>query len=157
MRPTDLQFRNPREVTPDPYDVVVTAYGQGLLGRRRRRNGGRGVKSTFSGSERFKVVQSDKSSFWRGPGSYDLSYMSIAGRKPGKVHVYKEFHVPGNKSRYFYCGNSLVMAEGKKRGEEGFLGGSKQRKEGIQRSRSTTASSKYNSMRKALLSPVLGF
>ena len=141
-----MQFRNPREVTPDPYDVVVTASGQGLLGSKKR------MKATFTVSERFKVIQSDKSSFWRGPGSYDLSCMSLAKKRPGKVHVYKPFHIPGNKSRYFYCGNSLVTTE-KKLEDNSYI----KPKQGVQRSRSTTASSKFNSVRKALKSPVLMF
>lgn len=142
MRPTYLQFRNPKERTPDPYDVLVTANGKELLGSRKK------FKTDFSVSERFKEVQSDKASFWRGPGSYDLSYMSMSKKRPGKVHVYKPFHIPGCQNHYFYYGSSLVTND-----KNSILTQNKP----VQRSRSTTASSKLHSTRKTIKSPILSF
>lgn len=129
-------------MTPDPYDVLVTANGKELLGSKKK------FKTTFSVSDRFKVVQGDKSSFWRGPGSYDLSYMTIAKKKPGKVHVYKPYHIPEYHNHYYYCGDSLVTND-----KKSIL---TQRKP-VQRSRSTTASSRVHSTRKTIKSPVLIF
>ena len=105
MRPTDLKFRHPCEKTPDPYDSFITSTGSSLLQRRTRN------KSSFANAKRFIKLGDDKTSFWRGPGSYDLTYGSIGKRKLKGVPVYRPFH--GNKdvsnNSYFYIGNCLVF------------------------------------------------
>lgn len=104
MRPTDLKFRHPSEKTPDPYNPCVTTTG-GALFHKRLRN-----KSSLPTAKRFVDIGGDKTSFWRGPGSYDLSYQSIGKRKLRGVPVYRPFH--GDKemktNSYFYIGNCLV-------------------------------------------------
>lgn len=137
MRPTDLKFRHPREKTPDPYTCHLISNGSRLL------EGKPNLKPTFSLAQRFKKPMSDNTGFWRGPGSYDLSYESIGSKKNKLGPVYRPFH--GNRNLknngYYYSGNSLVydpnIVLGRKRSDSysmelGLLS----------KSRPTTASSK---------------
>ena len=51
MRPTDLKFRSPKEVTPDFYDIVKTRKGDSCLVNRVSR----GVP--FGSDHRFKSIR----------------------------------------------------------------------------------------------------
>lgn len=102
MRPTDLKFRSPKEKTPDPYDTFVTANGVQLFQGKLRR------KSSFSTANRFFEVKSDKIGFWRGPGSYDLSYQCIGKKKPKGGHVYKPLYRAKPNNAYYYIGDQIV-------------------------------------------------
>jgi hypothetical protein len=150
MRPTDLKFRHPNEKTPDPYDSFVTSTGSSLLQHKKR------TKSTFSTAKRFPSLSSDKTSFWRGPGSYDLNGFSIGQRKIKGVPVIRPYH--GNKdvgnNSYFFSGNCLVFEPcislmNKKKARECFTSNGM-----INRSRPTTASSKnHTTLKKISFSP----
>lgn len=146
MRPTNLNFRHPRESTPDPYDVIVTTNGMPLFESKTR------VKANFSTSERFKQIKSDKSSFWRGPGSYDMSYMNIGKDRPGKVHIYRPQYLPGiAQGNYNYYGNSLISQDKAiliKQSQKSF-------EKVIQKSRSTSASTRFRSVLRTVNSPNL--
>ena len=146
MRPTNLNFRHPRESTPDPYDVILTTNGIPLFESKKH------IKATFSTSERFKQIKSDKTSFWRGPGSYDMSYMNIGKNKPGKVHIYRPHYLPGGAQGNFnYYGNSLVNQDKFfliKQSQQSF-------EKVIQKSRSTSASTRFRSVMRTVNSPNL--
>ena len=105
MRPTDLKFRSPKEKTPDPYDTFVTSNGTGLFQSKNRR------KSSFSTARRFVEITSDKASFWRGPGSYDLSQNSISKRRARGTHIYKPPHrgKSNSSNAYYYIGHQVVF------------------------------------------------
>ncbi|OMJ70860.1 hypothetical protein SteCoe_31075 [Stentor coeruleus] len=104
MRPTDLKFRSPKEKTPDPYDAYVTAYGKPLFEHKRKQ------KTSFSQAKRFPMSRDDKLGFWRGPGSYDLSYESIGKKKLKNIPLYKPMHRGKDltQNAYFYIGSNLV-------------------------------------------------
>jgi len=61
-------------------------------------------------AKRFIDLGGDKTGFWRGPRSYNLSYQGIGKRKLKGVPVYRPLH--GDKemknNSYFYVGNCLV-------------------------------------------------
>jgi hypothetical protein len=110
------------------------------------------MKGNFSTSDRFKEIKSDKTSFWRGPGSYDLTYMNIGKSRPGKVHIYRPYYLPVVKdSDYIYYGDSLVCKK------QPFPKKQSERKIEIviQRSRSTTASTRFRSVVRTVKSPSL--
>ena len=147
MRPTDLKFRHPSEKTPDPYDSFITSTGSSLLQRNRRN------KSSFATAKRFLQAGDDKTSFWRGPGSYDLTYGSIGKKKLKGGPAYRPFHNNKETSNnsYFYIGNCLVFEPNislmnKKKKREDFVENSF-----ISRSRPTTASSRNCSAVKKLV------
>lgn len=104
MRPTDLKFRHPDQKTPDPYNPCITSTGSGLFEKKLRN------KSSLATAKRFIDLGGDKTSFWRGPGSYDLSYQTIGKRRLKGVPVYRPLY--GDKemknNSYFYVGNCLV-------------------------------------------------
>jgi hypothetical protein len=104
MRPTDLKFRSPKEKTPDPYDAPITSNGVGLFQKVNRK------KSNFALAKRFHEITGDNISFWRGPGSYDLSYESIGKKKLKGTPVYRPLY-RGNdvtNNAYYYVGNQIV-------------------------------------------------
>lgn len=154
MRPTDLKFRHPSEKTPDPYDSYITSTGSSLLQKTRKN------KSSFPTAKRFTQPGDDKTSFWRGPGSYDLTYGSIGKRKLKGVPVYRPFHNNKDVSNnsYFYIGNCLVFEPNvslmnKNKKVQDLLG-----KRFLNRSRPTTASSRNCSgIRKLVQSPYEDF
>ncbi|OMJ66401.1 hypothetical protein SteCoe_36758 [Stentor coeruleus] len=104
MRPTDLKFRSPKEKTPDPYDAHVTSYGKPLFEHKQKQ------KSSFPQAKRFPMSRDDKLDFWRGPGSYDLSYESIGKKKLKSIPLYKPMHRGKDltQNAYFYIGSNLV-------------------------------------------------
>jgi hypothetical protein len=100
MRPTFLQFRSPKEKTPDPYDSRVTYNGK-ILDYTRSKS------PCFSRGKRFKQydVEAKKTGYMVGPGSYNN--ILIAKAKGG--YVYKPLYGPkGNVKNCFYVGQILV-------------------------------------------------
>jgi hypothetical protein len=106
MRPTYLEFRSPKEKTPDAYNPAVTIYGKRLGFSPNRLSG------TFSQSKRFQQYEIDakRTGFRIGPGSYENPKLEIVKPKKGGP-VYKAFHGSKDVSNngYFYTGHSLVF------------------------------------------------
>lgn len=100
MRPTLLQFRNPKERTPDPYDIRVTCDGSPLGCIRSK-------SPTFGRDKRFRQYDNEarKTGYRIGPGSY-------SSLTPGKVKggmAYKPlFGIKADPKECFYVGQLLV-------------------------------------------------
>lgn len=103
MRPTFLQFRNPRERTPDPYDSKVTYNGKSLEYSKSK-------SPAFGKGKRFGQYDLDakKTGILVGPGSY-------ASLKPNKIKggcCYKPLNaIQGDLKNYFYVGQILVYGK----------------------------------------------
>lgn len=102
MRPTFLQFRSPKERTPDPYDVNLTCEGR-TIGCRRAKS------PSFGREKRFKqyIAESKKTGFMVGPGSYNkMPQIKIKGGC-----LYKPLHgLRGDPRESFYVGQLLVRS-----------------------------------------------
>ena len=107
MRPTELQFRNPKEKTPDARYPLVTSDG------RRLNFDSILSKGNFTKSRRFVQYDSDakKTGYMIGPGSYDVSQKSISRTKSKGSPIFKKYHANKDVSNngYYYCGNQLVF------------------------------------------------
>lgn len=106
MRPTYLEFRSPKEKTPDAYNPVVTSQGKRLGFTTTR------VHGTIPQGKRFRQYDIDakRTGYMLGPGSYEAPRMEIIKPKKGGP-VYRPFHGTkdvGNNG-YFYTGHSLVF------------------------------------------------
>lgn len=106
MRPTYLEFRSPKEKTPDAYNPAITIYGKQLGFSPNRLSG------TFSQSKRFQQYEVDakRTGFRIGPGSYESPKLEIIKPKKGGP-VYKACHGfrdMGNNG-YYYIGHSIVF------------------------------------------------
>ena len=101
MRPTFLQFRSPKERTPDPYDARVTCNGSFLEYKRKK-------SLTFSKTKRFKQYdfEAKKTGYMVGPGSYNsLNTVKVKG-----AYSYKPLYgIQGDLQDCFYVGNNLVL------------------------------------------------
>ena len=102
MRPTFLQFRNPKEKTPDPYDTRVTYNGR-PLGYTRSKS------PTFARGKRFVQYESEakKTGCLVGPGSYNNSN---SNKIIGAVNYKPLYGVKGDLKNWFYVGNILVAS-----------------------------------------------
>ena len=101
MRPTFLQFRSPKEKTPDPYHPTITYNGKSLEYVKAK-------SPSFSKAKRFKEYEADakKTGHIVGPGSY--SNNSLKKIKGGCL--YKPLYgVRGNIKNCFYVGQLLVI------------------------------------------------
>ena len=102
MRPTFLQFRSPKERTPDPYDVQVTCEGVSLDYRKSK-------SPMFGRERRFRQYDQEarKTGFRIGPGSY--SKMDNKRVKGG--HRYMPLHgLRGDPKESYYVGQLLVRS-----------------------------------------------
>jgi hypothetical protein len=100
MRPTYLQFRNPKERTPDPYDIRYTSNGSPLALVRTR-------SPSFGREKRFKHYEAEarKTGYRVGPGSYS----SLGANKIRGGCVYKPLYAgTEQKTDCFYVGQLLV-------------------------------------------------
>lgn len=106
MRPTELNFRSPKEKTPDAGYPSVTFDGRKLAFAPAN------IKGNFSQSKRFAQydVEAKKTGYRVGPGTYDNFAESIA-RSKSRGPVYKDFHGGKDVSNngYFFYGNHLVF------------------------------------------------
>lgn len=108
MRPTELQFRSPKEKTAEFNIPVVTKVGTILLPIVSKQN-----HPTFSKSKRFSQYEEfAKITGYRvGPGSYGFENTSIAKSRIRGTHVYKGFH--GQKdvtnNGYILIGNQMMF------------------------------------------------
>ena len=106
MRPTDLQFRSPKEATPGPYRPMVTAHGKRLAYEERVR------RCTFGVSKRFRQydIDSKRVGTFVAPGSYNIDNLSIGKAHLTGVAPYRPTHDDRDPedNGYFYIGNHLV-------------------------------------------------
>ena len=106
MRPTFLQFRHPKERTPDPYDPQIT-YNGGALGYTRTKS------PTIGRGKRFFQydIEAKKTGYMVGPGSYqNLNADKIKGGCP-----YKPLYgAKGDIKDCYYVGNILVLGSTEK-------------------------------------------
>lgn len=107
MRPTELDFRSPKEKTPDAGYPVVTFDGRRLAFK------GYNSKSNFAQSRRFTQydVEAKKTGYRVGPGTYNNNGQAIGRSKSKGGPVYKKFHGGKDVSNngYFFYGNQLVF------------------------------------------------
>ncbi|OMJ77980.1 hypothetical protein SteCoe_22301 [Stentor coeruleus] len=107
MRPTELNFRSPKEKTPDPGYPVVTFDGRKLSFKPSN------MKGNFSQGKRFMQydVEAKKTGYRVGPGTYNNLAEEVGRSKSKGAPVYKEYHGGKDVSNngYFYYGNHLVF------------------------------------------------
>ena len=108
MRPTELQFRSPKEKTAEYNMPVVTKEGTVLLPTVCQKK-----HPTFAKSKRFSQYNDHaKVTGYRvGPGSYCPDITSIGRSRIKGGHLYKSFH--GEKdvtnNGYILIGNSMMF------------------------------------------------
>lgn len=106
MRPTYLEFRSPKEKTPDFYSPKVTCVGKSL-----GFVDGSGSK-TFTQSKRFQQYEVDakRTPCRVGPGCYASCSLDLTKPSMG-APTYKRFQIGQEISNngYFYTGNHLVF------------------------------------------------
>ena len=106
MRPTFLQFKSPRERTPDPALPMTTCDGRSLSKTPPR------SRPTLPQSKRFPQYEEDakKTGFSVGPGRYNKDQTDLGKHASPGAPVYREFHA--NKdvgcNGFYYAGNHLV-------------------------------------------------
>jgi len=109
MRPTLLQFRSPKERTPDPYDTSVTPDGRNILFRSPK---GKSRGTSLPLERRFRYYDDEfrKTGFMIGPGSYNIGNLNIENSKLPKGCLYKPFHNNRDASNnaYYMVGDLLL-------------------------------------------------
>jgi hypothetical protein len=127
MRPTCLQFRSPKERTPDPYEIRVTCNGSWL-------GCCKGSSPSFGRDKRFRQYEegAKKTGARIGPGSYSVL---SRGKVRGGPVIRPDCSKKGN-DECIYVGQSLVR-DVSLPNKSGYL---KQYKRKIEGSRPTTAS-----------------
>lgn len=109
MRPTLLQFRSPKERTPDSYYPSISPDGRSLQFSSPK---GNKRKSSFSTSKRFQQYDFDskRTGFMVGPGSYKPDNLAIGNARMIKVCLYKPLH--NNKDTthngYYMVGDNII-------------------------------------------------
>ncbi|OMJ68461.1 hypothetical protein SteCoe_34067 [Stentor coeruleus] len=100
MRPTFLQFRSPKERTPDPYEIRITSNGS-PIGYSRTKS------PSFSRDKRFRQYDNEakKTGYRIGPGSY--SSLS-SGKVKGGIAYKPLLGAKGDPKQSFYVGYLLV-------------------------------------------------
>ena len=103
MRPTNLQFRSPKEATPGPYAPQVPSYRSSPAGSRK----------TFGNSKRFVdyEVNAERLGCLVGPGTYQQTNCSISSTHIRGGHVYRPYFMGKNTSsnQLHFVGNHLVQ------------------------------------------------
>jgi hypothetical protein len=108
MRPTELQFRSPKEKTAEFNMPVVTKEGTVLLPTVCKNK-----HQTFSKGKRFPQYEeyAKKTGYRVAPGSYSLDITAIGKAHVRGTHVYRGFH--GQKdvtnNGYILVGNQMMF------------------------------------------------
>ncbi|OMJ88704.1 hypothetical protein SteCoe_9328 [Stentor coeruleus] len=108
MRPTELQFRNPKEKTSEFNMPVVTKEGKVLLVAVCEND-----KPNFAKSKRFPQYEdyAKYTGYRVGPGSYCTNNTAIGRARVKGTHLYRGFH--GNKdvtnNGYIYVGHQMIF------------------------------------------------
>jgi hypothetical protein len=100
MRATDLQFRSPKEKTPDFLVTQVTFDGRFLPMIQRNQN------QTFSKATRFRQYEINAKRTRPGPGSYDLQTQKRICGTPAYYSLHGNRDTSDNG--FFFFGQSLV-------------------------------------------------
>ena len=104
MRPTDLAFRSPKELTPDPYFPKVAFDGRIIAYSSNA--------SSFPQAQRFRQYDNSKNQNYRvGPGAYDLTNLTIATSKVKNTPVLKFLAFKHSKEPYTMIGNHMIPDE----------------------------------------------
>lgn len=109
MRPTLLQFRSPKERTPDGYYPTVSPEGRPVQFSSPK---GDKRKSTFPTAKRFSQydIDSKRTGFMVGPGTYKPDNLNIGNARMVKVCLYKPLH--NNKDTthngYYMVGDNII-------------------------------------------------
>jgi hypothetical protein len=100
MRPTFLQFRSPKERTPDPYEIRITSNGSPIGCLRTK-------SPSFSRDKRFRQYDNEarKTGYRIGPGSYSLLG---SGKVKGGIAYKPLLGAKGDPKESFYVGHLLV-------------------------------------------------
>ena len=110
MRPTSLQFRSPKERTPDPYTPVVTCDGRKLDFNPTK---GDPKKTTFSQAKRFSQYDSNakQTGYMLGPGAYKADNLNIGRARITHAPLYAHNHAAKELTHngYIMVGNHLVF------------------------------------------------
>ena len=106
MRPTNLQFRSPKEATPGPYHPRVTSYGVKLGPKPAV------PRKTFGNSRRFSEydINAQRLGSLVGPATYRQDSYSVGRNHIKGAHVYRPYYVGkdiGSNGLYF-IGNHIV-------------------------------------------------
>jgi hypothetical protein len=110
MRPTDLQFRSPKEKTPDAYFPRVTHDGRKLefSPPKRRRLEDR-LRSSFSYERRFTWYKEalNRTGEGLGPGSYKPHKKRSFSRDTRGTPLYRPFvaHIGDGRTHYYSNGH----------------------------------------------------
>ena len=114
MRPTDLQFRSPKEETPGPYNPAVTADGRALKFTPRASQPAK-LKASFSSQRRFEQYDqiARRTGCLIGPGVYSTPKSAFAQTSLRGGPLYKPYMGKNVKdgSGYFYSNGHLVYHE----------------------------------------------
>ena len=108
MRPTELQFRSPKEKTAEFNMPGITKEGIALLPIVCKQN-----HPTFAKSKRFSQYEENakKTGYRVAPGSYSSEVTAIGRARVKGTHVYKGFH--GQKdvtnNGYILVGNQMMF------------------------------------------------
>jgi hypothetical protein len=107
MRPTELNFRSPKEKTPDAGLPVVTFDGRRLTFAQSH------LKGNLPQSKRFAQyeVEAKRTGYMVGPGTYNNQSADLANSKSKIGPVYRDYH--GGKdvtnNGYYFYGSHLVF------------------------------------------------
>lgn len=108
MRPTDLNYRSPKQRTPAFYPIPTTHVGQALNFRPLSKN----MKPTFPGERRFMQYDAWErvTGKFLGPGSYNDHENKLSMKAQPCPVVIKEMSLGKEAGRpcYIMCGNNLT-------------------------------------------------
>ena len=108
MRPTELQFRSPKEKTAEFNLPVITNQGNILFETVNDK-----IKPNFAKSRRFPNYEEHaKITGYRvGPGSYEHEYQTIGNSPIKGAHIYKKYHRSRDVTNngYIFIGNHLMF------------------------------------------------
>jgi len=105
MRPTYLQFRNPKEQTGEFLNISMTVDGKGLKYANKTP-----LKSTFPRGERWQHIKevACRTSTKVGPGCYKFPFTTNKGRS---ARIEKDTMTAAKAWEYLYVGDCLIKKE----------------------------------------------
>lgn len=110
MRPTYLQFRSPKERTPDPYIPTVTYDSRKLEFSPTK---GDPKKTNWSQARRFSQYDTfaKQTGYMLGPGTYEPTNLSIGNARVTHAPIYAHNHIAKDTTHngYIMIGNHLVF------------------------------------------------
>ncbi|OMJ86789.1 hypothetical protein SteCoe_11644 [Stentor coeruleus] len=108
MRPTNLNFRNPKEKTAEFMLPVVTNQGRLLFEVSSKQ-----VKPNFPKSKRFPTYDENacKTGYRVGPGAYKQDHYTFGKDHIRGAHIYRNYHRNKDLTNngYIFVGNQLMF------------------------------------------------